>query len=124
MVEYPLLVVEDELDGQELVARLLRQVNVEVEIAGTAEDAWTMLNERPYAGVIIDLALPGKDGLQLLAEIRSSDHLRNMPCIAITAFHTPELRQQCVQTGFDAYYPKPLNRTLFLQSVEDLIVKQ
>ena len=123
MVDYPLLVVEDELDGQELVARLLRQVNVEVELAGTAEDAWSLLSERSYAGVIIDLALPGKDGLQLLGAIREDERLSNIPCIAITAYHTPELRQQCVETGFDAYYPKPLNRTLFLQSVEDLIVK-
>jgi CheY-like chemotaxis protein len=123
VVDFPLLVVEDELDGQELVARLLRQVNVEVELAGTAEEAWSLLNERTYAGVIIDLALPGKDGLQLIGEIRGDEHLRNLPCIAITAYHTPELRQQCVQTGFDAYYPKPLNRTLFLQSVDDLIVK-
>ena len=123
MVELPLLVVEDELDGQELVARLLGQVNVEVELAGTAEEAWSLLNERTYAGVIIDLALPGKDGLQLIREIRGDAHLRNLPCIAITAYHTPELRQQCVQAGFEAYYPKPLNRTLFLQSIDDLIVK-
>ncbi len=116
-----ILVVEDEPDGQELVARLLSQVNLSVDVAGTAEQAWTMLQSHKYACAIIDLALPGQDGFQLITAIRGDSGLKSLPCIAVTAYHTSEMRQAALQYGFDAYLPKPLNRTLFLNAVDGLI---
>ncbi|MFN8372507.1 MAG: response regulator [Anaerolineae bacterium] len=124
MYDIPVLVVEDDPDGQEVVARMLKQVKVNVEIAGTAEDAWDMLQGgTTYAGVIIDLALPGQDGFQLLSAIRGDSRLNMLRCIAVTAFHTPELKHSALWNGFDGYFPKPLNRTLFLAGVEDIILK-
>ncbi len=118
---YPVLIVEDDPDGQEVVARMLAQVNVKVEIAGSAEDAWALLQANPYAGAIIDLALPGQDGFQLLNAIRADARLHELRCIAVTAYHTPELKHDALQYGFDGYFAKPLNRTLFLGAVEDII---
>ncbi len=120
MSSYSILVVEDDPDGQEVVARMLKQVNIETEIAGTAEEAWEMLKAKAYAGAIIDLALPGQDGFQLLNSIRSDPSLRKLRCIAVTAYHTPELKHDALQNGFDGYFAKPLNRTLFLGAVEDI----
>jgi len=42
---------------------------------------------------------------------------------AVTAFHTPELKHDALHNGFDGYFAKPLNRTLFLGAVEDIIFK-
>ncbi len=119
----PILVVEDDPDGQEVVARMLSQVKIQCEIAGTAEDAWSLLQARAYTGAIIDLSLPGQDGFQLLKAIRSDARLHSLRCIAITAYHTPELKHDALQYGFDGYFAKPLNRTLFLGSVEDIMFK-
>jgi CheY-like chemotaxis protein len=119
----PILVVEDGPDGQEVVARMLNQVKMQCDIAGSAEQAWEMLQARAYTGAIIDLALPGQDGFQLLNAIRNDNRLNRMPCIAVTAYHTPELKYDALQYGFDAYFPKPLNRTLFLGAVEDAMLK-
>ncbi len=119
----PILVVEDDPDGQEVVARMLSQVKIHCEIAGTAEDAWVLLQSRAYTGAIIDLSLPGQDGFQLLKAIRSDSQLHSLRCIAITAYHTPELKHDALQYGFDGYFAKPLNRTLFLGSVEDIMFK-
>jgi CheY-like chemotaxis protein len=123
MSNYPVLVVEDDPDGQEVVARMLKQVNVDVEIAGTAEDGWEMLQSKRYAGAIIDLALPGQDGFQLLNAIRNDANISKLRCIAVTAYHTPELKHDALQNGFDGYFAKPLNRTLFLGAVDDIIFK-
>jgi CheY-like chemotaxis protein len=123
MTNRPILVVEDERDGQEVVARMLKQVNVESDLAGTAEEAWEWLKSNLCAGAIIDLALPGQDGFQLLNAIRNDGDLHNLPCIAITAYHTPELKHDALQNGFDAYFAKPLNRTLFLGAVENIFLK-
>ncbi|MBK8026676.1 MAG: response regulator [Chloroflexi bacterium] len=119
----PILIVEDDQDGQEVVARLLSQVKVSCEIAGTAEDAWELLQSRAYTGAIIDLALPGKDGFQLLNAIRRDPNLSGLPCIAVTAYHTPELKHDALRYGFDGYFAKPLNRTLFLGAVEETMFK-
>jgi DNA-binding response OmpR family regulator len=117
------LVVEDDPDGQEVVARMLKQVKIDVDVIGTAEDAWEMLKVGNYSGAIIDLALPGQDGFQLLGAIRSDANLKGLRCIAVTAFHTPELKHDALHNGFDGYFAKPLNRTLFLGAVEDIIFK-
>ena len=121
MADYPILVVEDEPDGQELVARMLAQVSLSVEAAMDAEIAWEMLISRPYRAIVIDLALPGKDGFELLRQIRADGDIGQIPCVAITAYHTPELKQQAVQEGFDAYFAKPLDRARFLGELERVI---
>jgi len=119
-MSYTILVVEDDPDGQEVVARMLKQVNIETQIAGSAEEAWELLQAYSYSGAIIDMALPGQDGFQLLNAIRGNSHLNKLPCIAVTAYHTPELKHDALQNGFDGYFAKPLNRTLFLGAVEDI----
>jgi two-component system CheB/CheR fusion protein len=119
-----ILIVEDEPDGQELVARMLSQVNVPVDVAGTAEDALDLLEVNKYGAVVIDLALPGMDGFQLLGRIRADNDLMNLTCIAMTAFHTPELKRQAIQDGFDAYFAKPLDRTRFLGALDEIIKGQ
>jgi CheY-like chemotaxis protein len=49
--------------------------------------------------------------------------LAGLPCIAITAYHTPELKQQALAEGFDAYFSKPLDRTLFLGALDGVMDK-
>lgn len=119
----PILVVEDEPDGQELVTRMLAQTTLKVEIADDAEQAWPMLMANNYAAVVLDLALPGIDGFQLLRAMRKEPALAHVPCVAITAFHSPELKQQALQEGFDAYFQKPLDRNRFVETLETVLTK-
>jgi CheY-like chemotaxis protein len=121
MYEFPFLIVEDEPDGQELVSRMLQVAGVSVDVAGDGETGWQLLQSNTYTAAIIDLALPGMDGIQLLDHIRSSDSLSSLPCVAITAYHTPELKQQSLEAGFDSYFAKPLDRTIFLEALFNLL---
>jgi len=117
----PILIVEDEPDGQELVSRLLSQFNVQVDVAGDAEQAWNFLMSNQYAAAIIDLALPERDGFELVTAIRGQSELLGLPCVAMTAFHTPELKQRAITDGFNAYFSKPLDRTRFLGELDRII---
>ncbi|SRR5258708_22067255 len=121
MYKHPILVVEDEPDGQELVERILSQVNIPIEVVDNAEDGWERLNAKPFSAVVIDLALPGRDGFELLGSIRSLENVAMLPCIAITAFHTPELKHRAVLEGFDAYFAKPLDRTRFVGEIDRIL---
>src|SRR5687767_8718500 len=101
------LLVEDEPDGQAVVKGLLRFLDVYPDTVASAEEAMNLLSQNEYDGVIVDIALPGMDGLELLDEIRHSD-LAALPCMVITAFHSSQVKQQAIELGCDAYFAKPL----------------
>lgn len=119
--EWHVLVVEDEPDGREVVKSILDYFNIAADTVGTAEDALDRLGHSQYSAVVIDLALPGMNGMELLGEIRSSAGISNLPCIAITALHTSFVRMQALKAGFDAYFPKPLNNAAFVRELERII---
>ena len=119
----PFLIVEDEPDSAAMLNMILAPAGVPTELATNAEDALTLLHQNPtgYAMVIIDLALPGKDGFALLETLKRDATLSKLPTVAITAYHTPELRSRATKAGFSAYFPKPLDTTVFLGTLERLL---
>lgn len=119
----PFLIVEDEADSANMIEMILASAGVSTEIAVNAEQALTLLRQNPqgYSLVIIDLALPGKDGFALLSDLKSDPLLKNLHTVAITAYHTPELRSRATKVGFSAYFPKPLDTNLFLGTLERLL---
>lgn len=123
MATPPILVVEDDPDGQAVVAHILGYMKIPHEVVGSAELAATHLfrSNGNYRAVIIDLALPGKDGWGLLADIQRSSVTDEIPCIAITAYHTSALREQALRAGFTAYFPKPIEATSFVRSLTGVL---
>src|SRR5579859_1289304 len=115
MSDMRILVVEDEPDGQEVFAEVLTNSNMTADLALTAEEALTYLAQNDYSGVVIDLALPGMDGWGLLKVIRNNPVTAQLPCIAVTAYHTSKVKQQAIQSGFDGYFAKPFNPVDFIQ---------
>jgi CheY-like chemotaxis protein len=118
-----LLVVEDEPDGQEVVRSLLEFYDMDTDVVGTGEDAINLLSRRSYAAVVIDLALPGMDGMQLLATVRENKATADLPCIAVTAFHSTMVKQQALEAGFNAYFPKPIDHKTFVQELGKIIAR-
>lgn len=118
-----ILVVEDDLDGQALMSTLLEHLNVPVDVANNVAEAEQFLfqSDHQYQAVIIDLALPDKDGWQLLAEIQADERTRALPCIAVTAFHNSKLREEAIIAGFMAYFPKPIDSTTFLRELASIL---
>jgi CheY-like chemotaxis protein len=114
-----ILIVEDEPDGADLVRRMLRATGQQTAIADNAESAFALLTAAPdtYKGVLIDMALPQMDGFELMTLIRSTAGVQHLPLIAMTAFHTPELKVRALESGFDAYFPKPLDTTIFASAL-------
>lgn len=117
------LVVEDELDSRNLLMRLFKYNNINVEAAATGEEALSQLKQFVPTIVIVDLALPGMDGWTVLKHIKSDPAFTNTPIVAITAFHTAELAKEAIEAGFSAYFAKPLNVNTLVKELEDLIYK-
>ena len=117
------LIVEDDPDGQAMVSHIIGYLNIPHQVVGDAEDALQILKngDDDYQAVIIDLQLPGKDGWELLADIRGSAEMRSLTCIAVTAFHTSKTREEAIKAGFNAYFSKPIDATHFLRELETIL---
>jgi PAS domain S-box-containing protein len=103
------LVVDDDPDGRELIALLLRDCGAEVTVAGSAAEALSAL-ERVRPGVLIsDLAMPGVDGYELARRVRASPHGANVAALALTAHANAEARANAFVAGFDTYVAKPVD---------------
>lgn len=118
-----ILIVEDDPDGQALVSHVIGHLNIPHEVVGDAEKALSKLFEegQDFQAVIIDLALPGKDGWELLADIRNNPATAGLMCVAVTAFHTSKTREEALRIGFDAYFSKPLDATRFARELASLL---
>jgi CheY-like chemotaxis protein len=119
----PILIVEDDPDGQALVSHVIDHLNMPYDVAGDAEKALAKLfgSGETYQAVIIDLALPGKDGWELLGDIRNNPATSGLTCVAVTAYHTSKTREDALRAGFDAYFAKPLDATHFARELEALL---
>lgn len=118
-----ILIVEDDPDGREMVATMLEHMNFPVALANDAEQAESMLfqGDNGYEAVVIDLALPGKDGWELLKEIQQNPRTTELPCVAVTAYHTSKLREEAIRAGFAAYFPKPIDGMVLGRELEKLL---
>lgn len=124
MNNWRMLVVEDEYDGQQVVSQILRYMGIQADVAATAEEALDLMSQQGYTAAIIDLALPGMSGMDLIAQIRSNADTASMPCIMVTAYHTSQVKKQALEAGFDAYFPKPIDDTILIRELERILRAQ
>jgi len=124
MSDWHILIVEDDRDGQELVSRMLKYHRIGYTVAGTGEDAIQILSHgTPISACIVDLALPGIDGWGVLRAIQQDSRLGNPPCIAVTAYHAAEVAVKAIESGFAAYFSKPLDATSFVREVTRILTE-
>ena len=100
------LIVDDEADGRELVARFLQAAGAAVQTAGSAAEALATLERETFDVVVSDLAMPGEDGLALVGAVRARG-IRT-PLVALTAHAGAQMRVRALMAGFSTYIAKPV----------------
>ena len=119
--EWHVLIVEDEPDSADLALELLEQTGIRATIAGTAEDGMQLIKQWQPTAILIDLRLPGDDGWKMMQQLRAMRGMEDIPLLAMTAYHTPELARQALAEGFDMFFKKPIDAAAFAQQVQDAI---
>jgi two-component system, response regulator FlrC len=112
-----ILVVEDDRISQEIVVGLLAIAPAEALAVDSAEAALIVLARQKVDGIILDLALPGMDGLTMLRHLREREDTATVPIISYSAYHSSLLRQDALACGSTAYMGKPFNEYHFLELV-------
>ena len=99
------LIIDDEAEIRESLQTLLELEGFAVETAISGEAGLQRIGDHPFDLVLLDLALPGRDGMEILAEIRS--HETRLPVIMITAYGTVENAVRAMQSGAANFVQKP-----------------
>jgi len=121
MNDWQVLVIEDENDSMEVVQGLLEHRGIRSVGVSTGEDALNVLENMRPTLIIVDLALPGLNGWELLERFKADPALSDIPRVAMTAYHTAELAEQAIEAGFHAYFAKPLDATSFVRELENIV---
>ena len=109
------LIIDDEAEIRESLQTLLELENFEVETAVTGEEGLQRVGDRPFDLVLLDLALPGRSGMEILSDIRSHD--AHLPVIMITAYGTVENAVRAMQSGAANFVQKPWDNEKLLADV-------
>src|SRR2546425_1395036 len=113
------LVVEDEVKVANALKEGLEDERYDVVIAHTGEDAFFRINPEQFDVILLDVMLPGRDGLQILTSIRK--HGVDTPVLLLTARDTLEDRVAGLNSGADDYLVKPFAFAELLARIRALL---
>jgi hypothetical protein len=116
------LVVDDEADNLELVARLLQRQGAEVSVASSVEQALQLVRELRPRVLLSDIGMPGEDGFSLLRKVRNlPDELGgNVRAAALTAYAGEQARHRILAAGYERHLSKPIAPPELVGVVADL----
>ena len=116
-----ILIVEDNEKNMKLARDLLDHHGYATVPARTAEDALAAVAALPPDLILMDIALPGMDGIEALGRLRADPGTAAIPVCALTAFAMNDDRERCLRAGFDGYLVKPISVREFPQQVRGLL---
>jgi len=122
--QYSILVVDDNEVNRELLARRLQRENYAVAVAENGAKALDILGGRPFDVVLLDIMMPVMDGHEVLKRMKSSEALRHIPVIMVTALTDQETAAQFIEEGAEDYLHKPFSPLLLKARVTASLAKK
>ena len=114
-----ILVVEDKETNRKLVRDVLQFKGYEVAEAVTAEEGLEMARSRQPDLILMDIHLPGMDGITALRTLRADPKTSGIPVIALTASAMPSDREAILSAGFNSYETKPIS----VKRLEEIVLE-
>ena len=122
MSDLTALLVDDEAEFLDTLLKRLRKRNVEAFGARSGEEALAFLDDRPVDVVVLDVKMPGMDGIQVLREIKKRDPL--LEVIMLTGHASMEVAIEGMELGAFDYLMKPINIDDLLYKIQDAYKKK
>ncbi len=118
MIAKRVLLIEDNERNLKLVRDLLEVKGYRVLTATSAEEGLPLAQSDPPDLIVMDIGLPGMDGIAALRALRADARTRAVPVVAVTASVMQPEREMIMTAGFDGYMGKPIDIFGFLQLVQ------
>jgi len=115
----PVLIVEDNDKNMKLLRDVLRASGFDTLEASSGEDGVELALAHAPALVLMDVQLPGIDGLEALGRLRSDERTTSVPVLALTAQAMHGDRERFLEAGFDGYLAKPVDVMELIQEVRE-----
>jgi len=112
-----ILLIDDEPLNQLLVHDYLIAYGYQVVVAPSAEEGMAMIGTLRPAMVLMDLTLPGMDGMEALRRIRSAPETADLPVVIVSGLVSEECMARCLRYGCKAYLTKPFQLEVLLELV-------
>jgi two-component system, cell cycle response regulator DivK len=116
-----ILIVEDNERNRKLVRDVLQFRGYRTIETETAEEGIRLAQEQQPALILMDIQLPGMDGIAALDHLRADPGTRAIPVIAVTASAMTHDRQKVLAAGFDGYQSKPIRVSEFVDAVRQIL---
>ena len=116
-----ILIVEDNEKNMKLVRDILQAKGYQTLEAVNAEDGIALAVENKPDLVLMDIQLPGMNGIEALKVLRADPTTAHIPVVAITASVMQQNKQQVMDSGFNGFIEKPINLRQFLASVQSVL---
>jgi two-component system cell cycle response regulator DivK len=111
------LVIEDNEKNRKLAKDILEVRGYRVSVAANAEDGLALAAAEPPDLVLMDIQLPGMNGIEALGKLREGDSTKEIPVVAFTASVMPSDRHTIMGAGFNAFLSKPIAMKEFTETV-------
>ncbi len=118
------LIVEDNEKNRKLARDVLQFTGYRTIESETAEEGIRLAREQQPALILMDIQLPGMNGIEALGRLRADPRTSGIAVMAVTASAMTQDRQKIMAAGFDGYQSKPINVKDFLQAVRALLDRQ
>ena len=116
------LFIEDDRMNRRVVRDMLHVAGVEMEEAESAEEGLKLLDARDYDMLLVDLRMPGMDGITAIGHIRArTDAKAQVPVIVVTADTALDLRERCLAAGADEVLFKPVAMDALFETIGRLL---
>lgn len=104
-----ILVVEDNLDNMKLITWLLEDAGYSFVTANSAEDALALVTTKSFDLILMDISLPGMNGMEATQQVHAIPRLANVPIIAVTAHAASGEAEKILASGVSALVTKPID---------------
>ena len=118
-----ILIVEDNEKNRRLVRDVLQFKGYQTIETETGEEGVELARSRQPALILMDIQLPGIDGITALKRLREDPTTRAIRVMAVTASAMTQDRQTIIAAGFDGYQSKPINVKAFLEAVQEMLAR-
>ncbi len=124
LTQKQILVVDDNLINREVAKEILKKAGCKVQLAESGEAAIQLVTQHSFDIILMDIQMPGMDGIKTTKKIRGLN-LDNMPkIIAMTAYAMKEDKERFLKLGMDDYLPKPIRAITLINKVSEETSKE